>query len=270
MVFPWLGSSLALPARPKAQNQGMASASRPASVSPLISAARDLSRELAPLRFAPPVTHVYDPLQYAAELHEAYLARFGQGRKRVVFLGMNPGPYGMTQTGVPFGEIAAVRDWLGLTGEVASPREPHPKRPVTGLACERSEVSGKRLWGCFAARFGAPERFFAEHFVANYCPLVFMEASGKNRTPDQLPASESARVEAACDEHLRAVVAATHAQCVVGVGRFAALRAAEALAELPVTIAQVPHPSPANPAANKDWAGAATKALIAEGVWKAD
>jgi single-strand selective monofunctional uracil DNA glycosylase len=237
---------------------------------PLIAAAEALRSRLSALRFAAPTTHVYDPLDYAWELHAEYLRRYGSGRKRVVFLGMNPGPFGMAQNGVPFGEIAAVRDWLGITGTVERPRHEHPKRPILGLACPRSEVSGRRLWGLFATRFVTPQRFFAEHFVANYCPLVFMEASGKNRTPDQLPAAESARVAAACDEHLRAVVAATQTACVVGVGRFAALRAAEALAELPVTIAQIPHPSPANPAANKDWAGAATKALIAEGVWKAD
>ena len=34
--------------------------------------------------------------------------------KRVVFLGMNPGPFGMAQVGVPFGEVAAVRDWLRI------------------------------------------------------------------------------------------------------------------------------------------------------------
>src|SRR4051812_20178610 len=140
---------------------------------PLIAAARELARELAPLRFAAPITHVYNPLEYAAELHEAYLARWGAGRKRVISLDMNPGPYGMAQTGVPFGEVAAVRDWLGISGAVAQPREVHPERPVLGLACPRSEVSGQRLWGSFAKRFGTAARFFAEHFVANYCPLVF-------------------------------------------------------------------------------------------------
>jgi single-strand selective monofunctional uracil DNA glycosylase len=235
---------------------------------PLIAAALALRAQLASLRFAAPVTHVYNPLGYAWELHAQYLARYGSGRKRVVFLGMNPGPFGMAQCGVPFGEIAAARDWLKLSGAVGRPDPEHPKRPVTGLACTRSEVSGRRLWGLFAARFGTPERFFAEHFVANYCPLVFMEASGRNRTPDQLPAAESAPVEAACDRHLRELVAALEPEWLVGVGRFAALRAAEALQGRPVKIAQVPHPSPANPAANKDWAGSATKALLEQGVWR--
>lgn len=234
----------------------------------LLKAAKTCAKALDALRFAPPVTHVYNPLTYAWDLHAAYLRLAGRGKKRVVFLGMNPGPFGMAQTGVPFGEVPAVRDWMHLHGTVGKPPGEHPKRPVTGLACTRSEVSGRRLWGLFARRFGTAPAFFAEHFVANWCPLAFMEESGKNRTPDQLPATEAANVAGACDEHLRAVVRALEPQWVVGVGRFAAAAAERALTEGTVRFATVPHPSPANPAANKDWAGAATKALVEQGVWE--
>ena len=79
-------------------------------MTPLETAARTLSDTLDSLRFAPPESHVYNPLTYAWAPNAAYLRRYGQGRKRVVFVGMNPGPFGMVQTGVPFGEIAAVRD----------------------------------------------------------------------------------------------------------------------------------------------------------------
>src|SRR4051812_25011261 len=98
------------------------------SPSPLIAAARDLRSRLSGLRFGPPVTHVYQPLDYAAAPHESYLEKFGQGKKKVVFVGMNPGPFGMTQTGVPFGEIAAVRDWLGIHAKVGQPDPQHVKR----------------------------------------------------------------------------------------------------------------------------------------------
>jgi single-strand selective monofunctional uracil DNA glycosylase len=237
----------------------------------LDAATAELSAACAALRFAAPVTHVYNPLDYAAAVHGAYLARFGQGRKKVVFLGMNPGPFGMAQTGVPFGEIAAVRDWLGLAGTIGQPAQPHPQRPVEGFACPRSEVSGKRLWGLFKTRFAKPEAFFADHYVANYCPLVFMEDSGKNHTPDQLPAHESAPLYAACDRHLARLVAALGPAWVVGIGGFATDRARTALAA-PIAagtlqVVQVLHPSPASPAANKDWAGQVTKALIAAGIW---
>jgi single-strand selective monofunctional uracil DNA glycosylase len=219
------------------------------------------------LRFKPPVTHVYNPLVYAWAPYEAYLENFGATRKRVVFLGMNPGPFGMVQTGVPFGEIAAVRDWLAIEQAVGKPGREHPRRPVTGFACERSEVSGRRLWGLFAERFGTPQRFFAGHLVMNYCPLAFLESSGRNRTPDKLAASEQEAVFNACDQHLRAVVAALRPDWVVGVGGFAARRAAEVLQGSPVKIGLILHPSPASPAANRNWKGLAARQLQALGIW---
>src|SRR5690349_10371905 len=139
--------------------------SMPEKPSPLIAAARDLREKLSSLRFASPVTHVYQPLDYAAKPHEAYLQRFGAGPKKVIFLGMNPGPFGMAQTGVPFGEIAAVRDWMGITATIDKPRKENPKRPVLGFDCHRSEISGERLWGLFRDRFGTAENFFREYIV---------------------------------------------------------------------------------------------------------
>ena len=234
----------------------------------LIEAARTLSAAVDALPFAAPVTHVYNPLDYAWEVHRRYLETYGAGRKRVVFVGMNPGPFGMPQIGVPFGEIASARDWLGLEGPVGQPRVTNPKRPVEGFACARSEVSGQRLWGLFRARFGAPHAFFAEHFVANYCPLVFFEG-GRNLTPDKLPMAEQRPLLAACDAHLRAVVGALQPEWVIGIGNWAEKRAGEALAGQPgLKFGRVLHPSPASPAANRGWAEAATKQLRDMGVWQ--
>ncbi len=236
----------------------------------LISAAQTLREALRPLRFAAPVEFVYQPLDYAWAPHEAYLRRFGSTQKRVVLVGMNPGPFGMTQTGVPFGEIAAVRDWMGLREPVGKPEREHPKRRVVGFECPQSEVSGRRLWGLFAQRFGQAEAFFEEHFVANYCPLVFIEASGRNHTPDKLPAAETTVMEAACDAHLRAVITALQPEWVIGVGAFAEERANRAKEVIKGTFktGRILHPSPASPAANRDWAGAATKQLVKLGIWK--
>src|SRR3954464_12094081 len=141
----------------------------------LISAARRLCNSVDSLRFESPVVHVYNPLNYAWAAHETYLRKYGEGPKRVVFLGMNPGPFGMVQTGVPFGQIAAVRDWLGIRAAIDSPTRTHPKRPITGFDCPRTEISGQRLWRLFAQRFGSAANFFTEHFVVNYCPLAFLE-----------------------------------------------------------------------------------------------
>lgn len=232
----------------------------------LAAIARDLRDELAGLSFGPPVTHVYDPLEYAWEPHEEYLRRFGAGSKEVVLVGMNPGPWGMVQTGVPFGEVEMVRDWMGIEGTVGGPPNPHPKRPVEGFGCRRSEVSGRRLWGWARDRFGTPERFFARFFVANYCPLAFLEESGRNRTPDKLPVAESVPLHAACDRALRRTIERLAPRHVVGIGAFAEKRARAALEGLGIPIGCILHPSPASPAANRDWSGQAERQLRALGI----
>ena len=234
----------------------------------LIIAARELSRAVSTLRFGAPVTHVYDPLDYAWRPHEAWLRRYGEGRKRVVFVGMNPGPFGMMQTGVPFGEIAAVRDWMGVQAPVRRPANEHPKRPIEGFACRRSEVSGRRLWGWAAERFGPASAFFERCFVLNYCPLVFLEASGRNFTPEKLPAAELRPLQDACDAHLRAAIAALQPEWVIGVGGYAMKRIQAALgAAAPVRIDQILHPSPASPAANRGWAPQVDAQLARLGVF---
>jgi single-strand selective monofunctional uracil DNA glycosylase len=237
----------------------------------LIAAARRLRDDVDRLKFAAPVTHVYNPLRYAWRAHEIYLRRYGNNPKRVLFLGMNPGPFGMAQTGVPFGQVAAVRDWLGIETKIDRAPHEHPKRPITGFNCHRSEVSGERLWGLFAKRFGTADKFFRDHLVVNYCPLAFLEESGRNRTPDKLPPRERAALYAVCDEHLREIVRILEPQWLIGVGDFAMKRAAASFAQEnpPVRLAlgQILHPSPACPASNKDWAGTVTAQLCNLGVW---
>jgi single-strand selective monofunctional uracil DNA glycosylase len=234
----------------------------------LIAAARELSAQVGRLKFQPPVTHVYNPLTYAWKAHEEYLRRFSNGRKRVVFLGMNPGPFGMVQTGVPFGEVAAVRDWLGIRARIERPRSEHPKRPVLGFDCPRSEVSGRRLWKLFAERFGSPGKFFADHFVANYCPLAFCEAGGRNQTPDKLPRAERDRLFAICDEHLRRVLEILQPEWLVGIGGFAAERGRLVSENTKIHVGQILHPSPASPKANRhDWTKTATRQLMKIGIW---
>ena len=225
-----------------------------------------LIEDLRPLSFEPPVTHVYNPLEYAGKSYKQYLKHYGGRPKEVILVGMNPGPWGMAQTGIPFGEVNSVRDWMGIEAPVGSPPEIHPKRPVQGFACARSEVSGKRLWGWAAKAFDTPERFFARFFVANYCPLVFYEESGKNRTPDSLRVAEKRPLLAACDLALRRTVEWLEPAHVVGIGNFAEARAREALAGLDVTIGRISHPSPANPRANRGWEPLIAKEFAALGI----
>ena len=223
-------------------------------MTPLVAIGRELSDKVDALLF-PSVPFVYNPLAYARAPHEAYLERWGSKTPReVVMVGMNPGPFGMAQTGVPFGDVVMVREFVGVAGQVGRPAREHPRRPVKGFDCTRSEVSGTRFWGWARDRFGSAERFFEKVFVANWCPLVFMEDSGRNRPPDKLPAAERAELFRACDDALSRVVEVLRPRLVVGIGRFAEQRARTALGS-EVSIGGILHPSPASPAANRDWAG---------------
>jgi single-strand selective monofunctional uracil DNA glycosylase len=225
-----------------------------------------LVNELRNLHFGPPVTHVYNPLEYAREAYEQYLLLYGRRPKEVVMLGMNPGPWGMAQTGVPFGEIEAVRDWMQIKTPIGAPRKMHPKRPVKGFDCRRREVSGRRLWGWIRKTYGSPETFFARFFVANYCPLLFIEASGRNRTPNNIRMQERKPLLAICDKALRRTVEWIKPRFVVGVGRFAKERAEAALDGLDVTIGMISHPSPANPKANQGWDALVVEEIRALGI----
>lgn len=232
----------------------------------VIEATRRLSREVESLSFGDPVSHVYNPLEYARASHELYLERFASLGGKVILLGMNPGPFGMAQTGVPFGEVTYVRDWMGIEAPVGRPEREHPKRPVQGFSCRRSEVSGSRLWGWARERFGTPERFFSTFFVVNYCPLVFMEEGGRNYTPDKLPATERKALYAACDAGLREIVTVLDPHWVLGIGKFAEKRARAALDGPELSFGSILHPSPASPRANRGWAPQAEAELCAMGI----
>lgn len=221
------------------------------------------------MAFPAPVQATYNPLEYAWERHCDYLERCGTGRKKVLFLGMNPGPWGMAQTGVPFGEIPAVRDWMGIHGPVGKPVREHPKRPIMGFECEKSEVSGRRLWGMFAERYPKAPDFFKDHFVANYCPLVWMSETGANITPDKLPKTVMAPVEEACFEHLQTIIQILEPEHLVGVGAYAEkkLTLVAQKMEQSFHIGKILHPSPASPAANKGWPHKAIEQMEALGLW---
>ena len=233
----------------------------------LLDASKQLRETVNRLHFEAPTAQVYNPLDYAWEPYVDYVSKYACEGIDAMFMGMNPGPWGMAQVGIPFGEIESVRGWLRVEGNIGKPPTEHPKRPIEGFDCQRSEVSGKRLWGLFKERFGSAEQFFSHHFVMNYCPLVFMESTGRNRTPDKLSAPERELLYAACDAHLKATADLLKPKWIVGVGKFAATRASEVFPGKDYRIDWILHPSPASPAANRDWAGYATKKLVEIGVW---
>jgi single-strand selective monofunctional uracil DNA glycosylase len=232
----------------------------------LLQIKENLIEELGGLMFSQPVAYTYNPLVYAREPHDLYLSRYGGGVKEAVFVGMNPGPWGMTQTGVPFGEIDLVKNWLCIEGKVEKPPREHPKKQVDGFSCRRSEVSGRRLWGLFRERFGTPERFFARFFVVNYCPLLFLDVDGRNITPDKLRPVDQKPLLAACDRALRLTIEQLGPARVIGVGNFAQTQLQNALQGMNVPVGKILHPSPASPAANNGWRETVLRQLQEQGI----
>ena len=231
-----------------------------------ITISRELSDAVEPLSFGSPVDVVYNPLVHARRAHEAYLERYARSGVDALLLGMNPGPWGMVQTGVPFGEVQLTRDFLGIEEAVEPPAVEHPKRPVMGFECPRREVSGRRLWSWAEERFKSPDAFFDRFFVWNHCPLAFLEDSGRNRTPDKLPAAEREQLMKVCDEALARMVALISPRMVIGVGAFAFKRARLVFGDEGPELGTILHPSPASPAANRGWAPQVEKQLHALGI----
>lgn len=228
--------------------------------------------ELDKLSFSEPVTHTYNPLSYAWLPHQKYLESFAVGKKKVLFMGMNPGPYGMAQTGVPFGEIEAVEKWMGINEAVTQPADVHPKRPIDGFSCSKSEVSGRRLWGLFSRKFPEAKDFFKNHYVTNYCPLVWMADTGRNITPDKINKQQMKAVESACDAFLVKLIEQLSPEFVIGVGAYAEKKLTNVLKKNTlgdgITIGKILHPSPASPLANSGWEEIAEKQLLELGVWE--
>jgi single-strand selective monofunctional uracil DNA glycosylase len=235
----------------------------------LVEISNELTESLEGLAFEEPITHVYRPLVYARELHEAYLEQYGTETPReAVLVGMNPGPWGMGQTGVPFGDVDFVADWMGLKGGVGKPSEEHPKRAVEGLDCDRNEVSGSRLWGWAEERFGPADQFFERFYVHNYCPLLFLEESGRNRPPSRMKVDQRRKLTPACDEALRQIVDCLEPEYVIGIGNYARDRIKKAYdgEGVDCQIGRILHPSPASPKANQGWAEQAEEQLEELGI----
>ncbi|HEX5488174.1 MAG TPA: uracil-DNA glycosylase family protein [Rhodanobacteraceae bacterium] len=225
----------------------------------LLSTTRNLARQSARLDLRTP-SHVYNPLIYAWTAHREYLRRYGAKPGRALLLGMNPGPWGMAQTGVPFGDVVMVREWFHIDSRLGAVLpEQHPKYPILGMACHRNEGSGSRLWRWAQARLGPPEEFFERFFVWNYCPLLFIK-DGRNLIPEHLDRRDTEALTAVCDRALAAAVRALDPIAVVGIGRYAQKRATTVLGA-DADVRYLLHPSPANPSANRDWPAVAEQAL---------
>ncbi len=214
--------------------------------------------------------YIYNPLSYAWQPHELYLSQFVHPHAKAFFLGMNPGPFGMMQTGVPFGEVNFVKNWMKIETSVGKPQREHPSRPVLGFACPRSEGSGRRFWGLFSQKYPNAPDFFTSHTVFNYCPLGFLEQgkTAKNFTPDYLPRHEKAALECLCDAYLADILDLISPEILIGVGKYAQAKLEKVNTDSNRVVSSIIHPSPGNPMANRGWNEKTTEKLIELGVWQ--
>lgn len=222
-------------------------------VSRLVKLYDSFSQELNALSFKEPVAYVYNPIEYAKMPHSAYLNRYGCGTKRFLILGMNPGPFGMAQTGVPFGDVGMITNYLKIAGDVERPALEHPKRPILGYGCPRAEVSGQRLWGWIKEHYPSPYAFFDSAIILNYCPLIFLESSGRNLTPDKLPVEQKRPLEQLADSYLKKTVATVEPEWIISIGKWTGQKARKALDGEDLKHLTISHPSPASPKANRGW-----------------
>ena len=242
-------------------------------VDDLIHAAKQLStlcdQQISRIEKKTIVAHATNPLNYAWQHHEQFLRNWGGLGAKTLLLGMNPGPWGMAQSGVPFGSTDIAKNQLQIKPyKLTTPENAHPKRPIVGLDLARQEISGQRLWSLMFDHYGDGESVFSNIFVVNHCPLLLLGESGKNLTPDNLPISVMKTVLNACDKHLQQVVEIMGIERIIGVGKYAEKRACLAFnadktglgttaSGRKITISSCWHPSPASPLANRndgaDW-----------------
>ncbi len=220
----------------------------------LLQLSADLRDDVNGLILPEYITHIYNPLDYAWDPHSIYLNKYGNSPKKVLLLGMNPGPFGMAQTGIPFGDVVKVQDWMGINGIVNKPLIEHPKRIIDGFSCKRREGSGKRLWGWAEEEFITAEKFFETFFVINYCPLIFFDINGANITPDKLPKTIQIKLHEICDKAIEKTISLLSPKFTIGIGNYAAARLKEIKKDSAIIVDSIIHPSPANPLANRGWA----------------
>jgi len=205
------------------------------------------------------IDYVYNPLDYAWEIHKEYLKLASHGNPKCILLGMNPGPHGMGQMGIPFAASSIVRDLFGITGiKVMQPKIPHPARPVLGLEYPRDEISGTRIWNLLSKLYKTRNSIFDNVFVVNHCPLMLFNGQrATNITPDKIKGLTVNKLLNACDQHLLEVSEILEADTVVGIGKYAEKRAKTVFDQTQVQVKGCWHPSPASPLANrnngKDW-----------------
>jgi single-strand selective monofunctional uracil DNA glycosylase len=199
---------------------------------PLGAAIRFSSRRFAPLaRSIARATGwlVLDPSRYGERWHAPFRRLYPPRARPLLVFGLNPGPYGMAQTGIPFTDLKRLAQGLPrLAAELARSGErlslpglaPSSLQPFLTRTFESSSVRVHRF---LRLAHGSAERAFREVVFVNPCPLLFIDrALGENRTPADLPRALRAGVDEARVEVVSVAVARLRARGAIVLGRDAA------------------------------------------------
>jgi single-strand selective monofunctional uracil DNA glycosylase len=236
----------------------------------IVDRTKEFAFECARIEY-PENVYVYHPLIYAWDFHRKYLERYVKEDTKALFLGMNPGPFGMAQTGIPFGEVDVVEEYLHIDEQLHNLPITHPKRPIDGLNCARSEVSGRRLWALIKERYPLAHMFPPYLAIMNYCPVVFVDKgpTGKNIIPEKIEKEVRMALENVCDSYLDDIISIILPHSVIGIGQYAKKKLEQSISRLEkdIYVTSILHPSPANPKANRGWAVEVEKVLIEENIW---
>jgi len=136
---------------------------------------------------------VWNPGLYGEPWHSRFRRCYPPAARPLVLFGLNPGPYGMAQTGIPFTDIRRLVS--ALPALVAELRNAGKRLEVPGLApvslppylSRTFEASSVRVYRFLERSWGDAERGWREVVAANPCPLLFIDTeTGKNRTPADL------------------------------------------------------------------------------------
>ncbi|XP_073819638.1 uncharacterized protein isoform X2 [Musca autumnalis] len=131
---------------------------------------------------------IYNPLDYdAAKIHKDYLKRYLKGPKRVLFVTMNPASHGELQTGIPFGHMPTIREYMKLKSTIIDSPVPHPSEDEEQERENNSIYFWQMIREIFYSQNFFLSKFFQQRFVHSFCPLAFIDGEKQFVTLENLP-----------------------------------------------------------------------------------
>jgi len=129
---------------------------------------------------------VWNPALYALDIYQEYLTKFPPEPGAILALGLNPGPYGMAQTGIPFTDCRTASGALGMEMTI-------PGKAPDDLISRLKKANGKwrgtyersslGMYRFLILAWGDIKTAYRNWFVGNPCPLLFLDPERWNVTP---------------------------------------------------------------------------------------